>query len=214
MPLTDKMKPVSGAAPPDTLRETVGGLSDNANKAFKGASYASLVLKGDVQGLAEKAALDSVQSEKFPGMAEKGIEKLAGIKSVSPSTIESFGKAAKGLLNAIPVVSVAVKAMSAKEIADKVDNKFREGNYVGGCVELGSQLSQTFLGTAAGSAVSEGIAYVAGKVDPRYVPEKSGGRDTIENLIDGGSRLYAALQEKTSAPPIQITSIKPPPPAA
>lgn len=170
-------------------KTAAGHLNDGAAKAFKAAGYTALALKGDVGGLAKKAALDVMQNEELLKKAEQGLEKVTDIPAVPRSLTQNFAKVSKGALGAVPFLSIPIKLLSAKEIADKVGGEFRKGEYVRGGTALCSELSQTFLGTAAGSVVSEGIRFAAGQVDPRYAPEKSGGRQTVESLIDGCQQL-------------------------
>ena len=198
--MTKSTEENSGGIREGDLKESAGRLNNGAGKAFKAASYVAAVLNGDVKGLAKKAALDTVQSEVFLDTAGKGLKRVAEISAVPPSLTRSFGKAAKGILGTIPALSVAIKLLSAKQIAEKVGGEFRKGEYVRGGVELCSELSQTLLGTAAGSVVSEGIGLVATKIDPRYAPEKSGGRQTIESLADGCGQVYDIVREHVSTP--------------
>lgn len=190
----------SGGVRDGDLKESAGRFNKDAGKAFKAASYAAAALNGDIKGLAKRAVLDTVQSEAFLGTAEKGLKKVTEIPAVPPSLTRNFSKAAKGILGAVPALSVAMKILSAKEIAEKIGGEFRKGEYVRGGVVLCSELSQTLLGTAAGSVVSEGIGFVATKIDPRYAPEKSGGRQTIESLAEGCGQVYDAIRDRVSAP--------------
>lgn len=184
-------------------------LNSSANKAFKTADYLSMAMKGDTEGLEHKTALDVLQSKTLSSALTKKIEKVSSSGSLPPSVIEHFCKAGKGALGAIPLVSVAMKVASAKEIAEKVGAKFRNGENIAACVELGSKISQTVLGTAVGSLVSEGIGAAAAAINPGYAPEKSGGRETLESLSAGIEQAYETIRNRTAGTPVPRPTARP-----